>query len=606
MSTVAENKGVRQIIRSCSFLVEDHPLDTVFIPEEFTEDERMIGNTAREFVEGRVVPNSERLESLDLDFLRQLATEAGELGLFGVDVPEAWGGFEQSKAVSMLVAESIARSGSFQVLHACQTGIGTLPLVYFGTRDQKDRYLEKLATGTWVSAYALTEAGSGSDALAAKTRAVPAADGSHYVLNGEKMFITNAGIADLFTVFAQVVDGDDLKFTAFLIERTQDGVGVGAEEKKMGFKGSSTRALILQDVRVPRENVLGEIGRGHVIAFNILNVGRFKLAAGSVGGGIDSIVHAARYAKQRHQFGRPIADFGMIRHKIGEAAARCFAARSMVYRTAGYIDQNIATLDHDDPEYFRKVIEIGIQEYAVECSMMKVFGTEVLDFCVDQAVQIHGGYGYIAEYSAERHYRDSRINRIWEGTNEINRLVMLGELMKKAMKGDLPLFARAKALLDELMGFPALDEDGDDAFLAEERRLVTRAKKAVLLAVGTAAQERGKKLREDQEVLGFLADMMIDAYGMESCVLRTAKLADRGDDERTRAAALFTRLFCFEAIKRIEMAARDVLAAVCQGDTLQMTLAGLRRTVKHAPADTVALRRQAAGLVLDAEAWPLA
>ena len=306
MTTVAESRDVKQIIRSCSFLVEDHPLDRVFIPEEFDEDARMIGATAREFTQGSVVPNLEQLETLDLDLLRKLAGEAGALGLFGVDVPEAWGGFEQSKAVSMLVAENIAQAGSFQVLHAAQTGIGTLPLVYFGTKEQKDRYLEKLATGTWVSAYALTEAGSGSDALAAKTRAVPSEDGEHYVLNGEKMFITNAGIADLFTIFAQVVDGDDLKFTAFLVERGQDGLSFGAEEKKMGFKGSSTRTVVLQDVQVPKENVLGEIGRGHVIAFNILNVGRFKLAAGSVGGGIDAILSATRYAKQRHQFGKPL------------------------------------------------------------------------------------------------------------------------------------------------------------------------------------------------------------------------------------------------------------------------------------------------------------
>ena len=604
MTTVAESRDIKQIIRSCSFLVEDHPLDRVFIPEEFGEDERMIGATAREFTQGSVVPNLEQLESLDLDLLRKLAQEAGELGLFGVDVPEAWGGFEQSKAVSMLVAESIAQAGSFQVLHAAQTGIGTLPLVYFGTKDQKDRYLEKLATGTWVSAYALTEAGSGSDALAAKTRAVLTDDGQHYVLNGEKMFITNAGIADLFTIFAQVVDGEKTKFTAFLVERGQEGLSFGAEEKKMGFKGSSTRTVILQDAKIPKENVLGEIGRGHIIAFNILNVGRFKLAAGSVGGGIDAILNATRYAKQRHQFGKPLTDFGMIRYKIGEAASRCFAGRSMVYRTAGYIDQNIATLDRDEDDYFRKVIEVGIKEYAVECSMMKVFGTEVLDYCVDEQVQILGGYGYVAEYGAERHYRDSRINRIWEGTNEINRLVILGELMKKAMKGDIPLFAKAQELLDELMGFPSLDDDAGDAFLAEESKLVAKAKKAVLLAVGTAAQNRGQKLRHDQEVLGLLADMMIDVYGMESCVLRSRKIEARGEADKAKIAALFTRLFCFEAIGRVEMCAREVLSAVVEGDDLMMTLAGLRRTVKHTPTNTVALRRAVADVIVEHEAWP--
>jgi len=596
----------KTILRGCSFLIEDHPLDLVLIPEELTEEQRQIGELTREFVEGSVRPKTAQIESQDFELMRALAREAGEIGLLGIDIPEAYGGFGQTKAVSMLVAENLARAGSFQVLHAAHTGIGTLPIVYFGTRAQKEKYLPKLATGEWIGAYALTEAGSGSDALAAKTRAVPTDDGSGYVLTGEKMFITNSGIAHLFVVFAQVVvPGANPQFTAFLVERDTPGLSLGAEEKKMGLKGSSTRSVVLDGVHVSAEQVLGEVGRGHVIAFNILNVGRFKLGAGAVGGGIDSIVEAVRYGKDRKQFGRSITDFGLIRHKIGEAAARLYAAHSMVYRTAGYIDQNIATLDEGNPSYDRQVIEIGVHEYATECSMMKVFCSEVLDYCVDEAVQIHGGYGYIAEYDAERHYRDSRINRIWEGTNEINRLVIMNEVLRKALKNELPIFARAKALQDELTGFHAHDAELSDEPLAEERRLTAQAKKAVLLTIGTAAREAGEGLREAQEVLGLTADMLIDVYGMESCILRATKLRQRGDTERAAIAETFTKLFVATAIERVDARAREALAAVAKGDLLTAVNSGLRRLLKRAPVDVVALRRAAAAAIIEVEEWPL-
>jgi alkylation response protein AidB-like acyl-CoA dehydrogenase len=594
-----------EIIQGGSFLIEEHPLEQVFIPEEFTEEERMTGDLARDFVEGSVVPVLEALEAQEPGVMRKLLDEAGKLGLLGIDFPEAYGGFEQRKAVAMLVCARITRGGSFQVGYGCHTGIGSLPIVFFGTNEQRERYLPKMATGELLGAYALTEAGSGTDALAAKSTAVLSDDGKHYVLNGEKMFITNAGFADVFTVFAKV-DGE--KFSAFILEKDMAGLSTGAEEKKMGIKGSSTRTLIMQDVQVPVDNLLGEIGRGHEIAFNILNVGRFKLGAGAIGGAEDAIIEAVQYAKQRKQFGRPIVEFGLIRQKIGEAAARIFAAQSMVYRTAGYIDQNIATLDRKDPGYYKKIIEVGIREYATECSMMKVFCTEVLDFCVDQGVQIHGGYGYVEEYNAERYYRDARINRIWEGTNEINRMVAAGEILKKAAKNELPIFARAKALMDELMGLPSLDDDADDAFMADESKLVTKAKKTALLAIGTVAQQLGDRLKDpwgNEEVLGLLADMVMDVYGMESSVMRSRKLMDRGDDDKAKLAGKMTSLFCNEALHRLEIRARDVLAAVCDGDVLATTLSGLRRLVKHQPVNTVELRREIADAVIEKEAWPI-
>jgi len=534
-----------------------------------------------------------------------LLKEAGKLGLFAGDFPEAYGGFEQRKAAAMLISAKLARGGSFQVAFGCHTGIGSLPIVYFGTQEQRERYIPKLATGELLGAYALTEAGSGTDALAARSTATLDADGKHYVLNGEKMFITNAGFADVFTVFAKV-DGEH--FTAFILDKDMPGLSTGAEETKMGIKGSSTRTLIMQDVKVPVDNVLGEIGRGHDIAFNILNVGRFKLGASAIGGAGQAIIEAVRYGKQRLQFGKPIVEFGLIKEKIGEAAARIFAAESMVYRTAGYIDLNIATLDKTSPDYYKQIIDVGIREYVTECSMVKVFCSEVLDFCVDQAVQIHGGYGYVKEYNAERYYRDARINRIWEGTNEINRMVAVGEILKKAAKNDLPIFAQAKALLGELMGFQSLDDTADDSFLADQRKLVVQGKKTVLLALGTVAQQLGVKLKDpwgNEEILGFLADMVMDVYGMESSLMRSLKLHEHGETEKAEMAGLMTRLVCNDALHRLEIRAREVLAATCEGDVLTTTLSALRRTVKQQPVNTVALRRQIADVVIDKEAMPV-
>jgi alkylation response protein AidB-like acyl-CoA dehydrogenase len=417
------------------------------------------------------------------------------------------------------------------------------------------------------------------------------------------MYITNAGFADLFIVFAKV-DGE--KFTAFILEKSMEGLKTGAEEKKLGIHGSSTRTLIMEDVKVPVENLLGEIGKGAKIAFNILNVGRFKLGAGTIGAAIDAILTGVKYGKQRQQFGHPITDFGLIKHKIGEAAGRIFAGRSMVYRTAGYIDQNIATLDKEDPAYDQKVVDIAIREYLGECSMMKVFGSEVLDYCVDENVQIHGGYGYSQDYPAERFYRDSRINRIFEGTNEINRMIVGGEVFKKAAKNTLPIFPQAKALLDELMGMPSLEEP-PEGFLADEALLVSKAKKSILLCMGALAQELGAKLSEPwayEEVFALLADMIMDTYGMESALLRSRKMMERGEEEKAKIAGKMTTLFCNEALNRIEIWARNLLAAGLEGDMLTTTMVGLRRILKHQPVNTVTLRREIADVLIEKEHWP--
>ena len=594
-----------EMIRGCSFLVEEHPLDRVFTPEEFSQEEKMIGDMISQFIAGSVMPKMDALEALEEGVMPGLLKEAGALGLLMIDVPEAYGGMAQPKKVGMLVAEKLAPSGSFQVGHGAHTGIGTLPIVYFGTPAQKEKYLPKLATGEWLGAYALTEAGSGSDAMRARSKAVLSDDGSHYVLNGEKMFITNAGFADLFIVFAQV-DGD--KFTTFIIDKDAPGLSTGPEEKKLGIKGSSTRQLIMQDVKVPVGDVLGRVGRGASIAFNILNVGRFKLGAGAIGAAELAMMDSIRYGKQREQFGRPITDFGMIKHKIGEMAAKYFAGKSMVYRTAGYIDQNIDTLDKDDENFDAKMIEHGIREYMTECSMMKVYCSEVLDYCVDECVQIHGGYGYTQEFPAERYYRDSRINRIFEGTNEINRLIIAGDVLKKGAKNHLPIFAHAKAVMEELMGMPSFDEGGGDEFLAAEKDMVSRGKKVVLLALGAVAQELGEKLKDPmahEEVLSFLSDMIMDVYAMESSVLRTEKIAAAGDEGKTRFAADLTAITCDRALHHMDISARETLAAIMGGDMLSTSLAGLRRVVKHQPLDAVMLRRRVADLLIEKEAWPL-
>src|SRR5271154_5948195 len=505
-----------------SFLLEERKADEVFTPEDFTEQHQLIGQTAEEFAINEILPNAEKMEHKDFSITRDLLKKAGDLGLSGVEIPEAYGGLEMEKVTAAVIADHIAQYAGFATTWGAHTGIGLLPLVYFGTEEQKQKYLPRLAAGEIVGAYALSEASSGSDALNCRARAQLSSDGKHYILNGEKMWITNAGFADLFTVFAKI-DGE--KFTAFLVERNFPGFSIGGEEHKLGIRGSSTCPIILNDCKVPAENLLGEIGKGHIIAFNILNIGRFKLGAMCVGGGRVSLEHAIGYAKQRKAFNKVIADFGLVREKIANMATLIFVGESLVYRTVGMMDELLSEIDTAGPDAaaIAKEQRKAIEEYAVECSILKVWGSEMIDYVVDETLQIYAGYGFVEEYPAERAYRDARINRIFEGTNEINRLIITGFLLKRAMSGQLPLMPAIKKLMDEVLSGPSMSEDLDGA-LAEERKLVGQAKKLGLFASGAATQKYMQAIQDQQEVMGAIADMTIETYAMESAVLRAQKI----------------------------------------------------------------------------------
>ena len=579
-------------IRGGSFLIEERSPDEVFTPEDFSEQHQLIAATAEEFANKEIVPNIEKMEHKDFAVIRDLVRKAGELGLSGVDVPEQYGGMDMDKVTSAIIADRLAKYGGFSTTWGAHTCIGTLPIVYFGTEQQKKKYLPGLATGAAVGAYALSESSSGSDALNCRTQAKLSPDGKHYILNGEKMWITNAGFADLFIVFAKI-DGE--KFTAFIIERGFPGFSVGAEEHKMGIRGSSTCPLILNDCRVPVENVLGEIGKGHHIAFNVLNVGRFKLGAGCIGSARNCIEGAIAYAKQRKAFGKVIADFGLIREKIANMAAGIFVGEAMAYRTVGMMDHAIAQLgaEHDDMVQVRKVID----EYPVECSILKIWGSEFIDYVVDESVQIYGGYGFVEEYPAERNYRDVRVNRIFEGTNEINRLLITGFLLKRAMSGQLPLMAAIKKLMDDVLS--GTTDDMGEGPLAQERKLVGTAKKMGLFAAGIATQKYMQAIQDQQEIMGAIANMTIETYAMESAVIRAQKLADKNGEQLSAHAINMTRVYMSGAMDRVESAARMVIAACSDGDMLRSQLAILRRLSKYEPFNTVALRQAIAQKVID-------
>jgi alkylation response protein AidB-like acyl-CoA dehydrogenase len=584
-----------------SFLLEDRKPDEVFTPEDFTEQHLLISQTAEEFAINEIVPNIEKMEHKDFSVTRDLLKKAGELGLSSAEIPEAYGGLEMDKVTAAVIADHIAKYAGFATTWGGHTGIGTLPIVYFGTEDQKRKYLPRLAAGEIVGAYALSEASSGSDALNCRARAELSKDGRHYVLNGEKMWITNAGFADLFTVFAKV-DGE--KFTAFLVEESFPGFSVGAEEHKMGIRGSSTCPIILNDCKVPAENMLGEIGKGHVIAFNILNVGRFKLGAMCVGGARLSLENAIGYAKQRKAFGKVIADFGLVREKIANMAVGVYTGEALVYRTVGMMDAALSEVDKsgvDSAKETRKAIE----EYAVECSIIKVWGSEMVDYVVDETVQIYGGYGFVEEYPAERAYRDARINRIFEGTNEINRLIITGFLLKRAMSGQLPLMPAIKKLMDEVLSGPSVGEDLEGP-LAEERKLVTSAKKLGLFVAGAATQKYMQAIQDQQEVMGAIADMVIETYAMESAVLRGQKIAERSGESAASLPLAMTRVYLTQAMEKIEAAAKKVIAAVADGDMLRTQLAILRRLAKHEPFNTIELRQQIAQKVIERGKYTLA
>jgi len=568
-----------------AWLLEEPP-SSIFTPEQLSDEHRLVAQTTDEFVTAEVLPNLDRLENKDWELARHLIHRCGELGLLGVDAPEEYGGLALDKTSSVVVAEHISRSASFAVTFGGQTNLTILPITMFGTEDQQQRYLPRLVTGDIIGAYALSESSSGSDALAARTRATKQPDGS-WILSGEKMWISNGGFADLFIVFANV-DGE--KFTAFLVERTFPGFSTGNEEHKMGLHGSSTTPIVLQDVPVPATNVLGEVGRGHKVALNTLNFGRFKLGAMCVGGCRMTIAESARYGSQRKQFNQPIASFGAIKHKLGEMVARTYALESLVYRLAGVADGALA--DTAKSEMGGAVARV-FEELAVESAIAKVFGSEVLSYVVDETVQIHGGNGFVSDYPAERHYRDARVNRIFEGTNEINRLLIPGMLVRRALKGNLALIPAAKRLQDEVLSpsMPSLADD--DEVLGAELRTIGAFKKVALMVLGTAMQTYGEKLTDQQEVLSFAADILIDTYAAESAVVRArqARLGGHHAADQHEAAA---RVYADGAAARVEAAAKSALAAMADGDTLRTLLAALRRLLKVQPANAVALRRQLA------------
>jgi alkylation response protein AidB-like acyl-CoA dehydrogenase len=587
-STIKAGKGG-------SFLLEEIRPAEIFTPEDFSDEHRQIARTTTEFAANEVMPLAAEIEAKNFDVTRRLLRHAGELGLLGVDVPEAYGGLEMDKVSSAIIAEHMSRLASFSVAFSAHAGIGTLPIVWYGTPAQKQRYLPKLATGEWVGAYALSEASSASDAMNCRTRAVLSEDGQHYILNGEKMWITNSGFADLFTVFAKI-DGE--KFSAFLIERGTPGFSVGNEEHKLGIRGSSTCPLVLSDCRVPVENLLGEPGKGHHIAFNILNIGRFKLGAACVGGARNALADAVRYAKERKAFGKSISEFGLIQEKLAECATAIYVGESMTYRTIGMIDAALAGVDAN-AEGASREIQKRIEEYVVECSILKVWGSEMLDLVVDHMVQIFGGYGYVEEYPAERAYRDSRINRIFEGTNEINRLIITGWLMKRAMAGQLPLLGAIKRVMDEAMSGAAAGEDAAGP-LGAEHKLLASAKKLTLFAAGAASQKYMQALADQQEIMAALADCISEVYALESSILRTEKvIGARGEAAAAQAIAM-TRYYGLKAIATVEASVKKVIAGVADGDMLRTQMALVRRLVKHEPADTIAIGREIAKQVIAA------
>ncbi|MCG7407402.1 acyl-CoA dehydrogenase family protein [Paenibacillus sp. ACRRX] len=580
------------------FLLYESLPDQIVTPEDFTEEQRMFADTTQAFLEGDVLPNDEQLEKLDYELTVKLMRKAGELGLLAADVPEAYGGLGLDKVSSTIINETLAQSSSFALSIGAHVGIGTLPIVFFGSEAQKQKYLPELASGAKIAAYCLTEPASGSDALGARTTAKLSEDGKHYVLNGSKIYITNAGFADLFIVYAKV---DGTKFTAFIVERSLPGFTVGPEEKKMGIKGSSTCPLYFDNMPVPVENVLGEIGKGHLIAFNILNIGRFKLGAGCLGAAKEAIRLASSYANVRTQFGKPISHFTLIRQKLADMNAITYVLESMVYRTSGYIDGMLSDMDHQSAEA-GKASAKAIAEYALECSINKIFASEALQFVADEAVQIHGGYGYTQEYKVERIYRDARINRIFEGTNEINRLLIPGTLLKKAMKGELPLIERLESLQQELLApLPSASPIHDS--LSEQSELLSRLKTIFLFVGGSAVQKFGQGIDEEQEVLAHLSDMIISIYAAESALLRAEKLAERYGQEKSALAAAMTLIYLRDSIAATDISAKELLAYISTGDTLKTQLSILKKLVRTQSSSLTPLKRTIASQVVAQEGY---
>ena len=584
-------------IKGGGFIINDVELDRVFTPEDYTDEHKMIAKTTEDYVTNEVLPVVENLEHHEFEHSVRLLKSAGELGLLSADVPEEYGGLALDKVSSALIAEKLSVAGGFSITHGAHVGIGSLPIVLFGNEEQKKRYLPKLSSGELIAAYALTEPGSGSDALGAKTTAKLNAEGTHYILNGEKQWITNAGFADVFIVYAKI-DGE--RFTAFIVERAYSGVSVGPEEKKMGIKSSSTRTLVLEDAAVPVENLLGEVGRGHVIAFNILNIGRYKLGVGTVGSSKRALELAIQYTNQRQQFKTKLSNFNLTKEKLSTMASHLYASESLNYRTVGLFEDRLSQLSLEEQKQ-GKVIADAVAEYAIECSIAKVFGSETLDYIADEAVQLHGGYGFMAEYEVERIYRDSRINRIFEGTNEINRMIVPGTFMKKALKGELPLLQVAQNLQTELLML--MPEEVGTEPLAQEKYLVKNAKKIAVLAAGMAAQRFGAKFDQEQELLVNIANIANLLFAMESVVLRTEKAIARDGVEKANQKLLYTQIFCQEAFAEIEKEAKETIIASVEGDAARMTVSALRKLTRFIPYNLIVKKREASVKLIEAEKY---
>lgn len=596
MSTETSSKSA---IKGGEFLIRETAAEDIFTPEEWNEEQKMIAQTCMEFIKQEIWPNLDRIDEMEEGLMPSLMEKAGELGMLGLSVPMELGGMGADFKTSMLATEAAGTGHSFSVAYGAHTGIGTLPILYYGSEEQKQKYIPKLATGEWKACYCLTEPSSGSDANSGKTKAELSEDGQHWILNGQKMWITNAGFADVFTVFAKIDDDENL--SAFIVEKGAEGLSLNAEEKKMGIKGSSTRQVFFNNVKIPKENMLYERGKGFKIALNILNIGRIKLAGGVLGGAKETVTRSVMYANERDQFGRPISKYGAIRHKLGEMATRCYALESAAYRVSQNIDDAIAALVEGGMDKGEATLK-GIEQFAAECALMKVYGSEVLDFVVDEGVQIHGGMGYSAETIVERAYRDARINRIFEGTNEINRMLTVDMILKKAMKGDLDLMGPAMKVADELMSIPDFG-DPDDALFAAEKKYIQNFKKAVLMVAGSAAQKLMMQLAKEQEVLMNISDMAMYTYIAESTLLRTEKMVSVRGEAACAPQLDMLRVMMYEAAEAISKAGKDALYGFQEGDEMRMMLMGLRRFTKIEPFNAKEARRNIASNMIDANQY---
>nr|WP_128894013.1 acyl-CoA dehydrogenase family protein [Longirhabdus pacifica] len=583
-------------VRGGEFIVSDIEASEIITPEDFTDEQKMFAQTVKDFVNGEIEPHLEELEQINYDLLRKLIQKAGEVGLLGAEIPEAYGGLGLDKVSCTIIGENLVKSSSFSTAMGAHNGIGTLPIVYFGNEEQKKKYLPSLVTAEKIAAYCLTEPGSGSDSLAAKSTAVLSDDGEHYILNGSKVYITNGGFADIFIVYAKV-DGEH--FSAFIVERDWEGFSIGAEEKKMGIKGSSTVPIFFENVKVPKENLLGEVGKGHLIAFNILNIGRYKLAAGCVGGGKEVISLATKFANTREQFKRPISKFPLMQGKLAEMNIKTYVMESMLYRTSGLIDESLSAVDQHAEDFLMQNAK-AIGEYALESSINKVFASESFGNIVDEGVQIHGGAGFIQEYGIERIYRDCRINRIFEGTNEINRLIIPATLMRKALKGELPLLQKAQELQGELMSFRS--QQIFEGTLEKETYLVANLKKLFLVVGGLAAQKYGEDLKKEQEALAALSDLLIAIYAMESTLLRTQKKL-ASDPNKSDLAVAMTQCFIQEKFESAVVIGKHALSAMEAGDMLHTQLSIVRKMERYTPDNLVAMKRKIAEQVIEKEQY---